>query len=601
MVKKKILLVEDEGIEALDIKRSLNSFGYEVPYVASSGEEAVEKALEIMPDLILMDIFLKGEIDGIEAASKIKDLNIPVIYLTAHPEELTIERAKLTELYGYMIKPYKPTELKYAIEIAIYKNQKDKELKESEESYRRLAENSKDVIYRMSLPDGQYQYVSPAAEKMFKISPEECYKSPLIIKELIHPDYLDYFRDNWEKLLKGDVPPSYEYKIIDKDGMQKWLYQRNSLIKGEKGNPMAIEGIITDISRRKKDDEIINLNQIHLENAIDLAHLANWEFDVNNGTFIFNDRFYAIFGTTAAIEGGYTMSLEEYIKKYIHPEDVQFIEEGFQSSFATHESGFGDEFEHRIIRGDGEIRFIAVYLRVVPAIEGRGPYVYGTIQDISDRKISEERLKQSLEEKEMLLKEIHHRVKNNLMTISSLLSLQSRYIKDKESLDYFKETQNRARSMALIHERLYQSTDLKMIEFGEYIRSLSKELFRVYAADSGLIELKMNIEDIFLDVDAAIPLGMIINELITNSLKHAFPEGMDGEINVNFYNKDDRYEFTLKDNGIGFPEDLDFQNTDSLGLQIINTLTNQLDGEIELDRNNGTQFKITFKELNHKH
>jgi len=218
------------------------------------------------------------------------------------------------------------------------------------------------------------------------------------------------------------------------------------------------------------------------------------------------------------------------------------------------------------------------------------------IRDVTERKKTEKMLEKSLHEKEILLKEIHHRVKNNLMIISSLLNLQSRYIKDEASKDIFKESQNRARSMALIHERLYQATDLKRIDFGDYIRTLSNELFRIYAGGFGLIELKINVEDIFLDINTAIPLGLIVNELITNSLTHAFPEGKRGKINVNFHPKDDHYEFTVNDNGIGFPKDIDFQNTDSLGLQIINSLTDQIDGKIKLDRTTGTEFKILFKD-----
>ena len=148
--------------------------------------------------------------------------------------------------------------------------------------------------------------------------------------------------------------------------------------------------------------------------------------------------------------------------------------------------------------------------------------------------------------------------------------------------------------MALIHERLYQSTDLKRIDFGEYITSLAHELFHAYVADPSLIELKINVDDIFLDINTAVPLGLIVNELITNSLKHAFPEGKTGEINVDFHPIDDHYEFIVKDNGIGFPEDLDYQNTDSLGLQMVNSLTDQIDGEIILERSSGTEFKITF-------
>ncbi|MBZ2164632.1 hypothetical protein K8N75_00995 [Methanobacterium sp. VT] len=220
-------------------------------------------------------------------------------------------------------------------------------------------------------------------------------------------------------------------------------------------------------------------------------------------------------------------------------------------------------------------------------------------EEIKERENMEKEIKTSLEEKEMLLKEIHHRVKNNLMIISSLLNLQSGYIKDKESQVIFKESQNRARSMALIHERLYQSTDLKRIDFGEYITSLSNELFHTYVADPSLIKLKINVDDIFLDINTAIPLGLIVNELITNSLKHAFPDGMNGEIVIDFHPLDAHYEFTVIDNGIGFPEDLDYKNNESLGLQLVNSLTDQIDGEIELDRNNGTEFKITFKDLDY--
>ena len=151
--------------------------------------------------------------------------------------------------------------------------------------------------------------------------------------------------------------------------------------------------------------------------------------------------------------------------------------------------------------------------------------------------------------------------------------------------------------MALIHERLYQSTDLKRIDFGEYITSLSNELFHTYAADSGFIKLKINAENIFLDINTAIPLGLIANELVTNSLKYAFPDNTEGKHCIDFHPLDDLYEFTVNDNGIGFPEELDYKNTESLGLQLVTNLAEQIDGEIELDRTKGTKFKIKFKEI----
>lgn len=213
-----------------------------------------------------------------------------------------------------------------------------------------------------------------------------------------------------------------------------------------------------------------------------------------------------------------------------------------------------------------------------------------------ERKNIENQLQISLEEKKLLLRELHHRVKNNLMIISSLLNLQSTYIKDEESKKIFKESQNRARSMALIHERLYQSTDLKRINFGEYIRTLANDLYHSYVMDPNLIKLNIDVEDIRLDINTSIPLGLIVNELITNSLKHAFPPSSQGEIKIIFQTQDEKYLLEVIDDGIGFPKDIDYKNTDSLGLRLVTNLTQQIDGSIEFNTTPGTSFKIIFKE-----
>lgn len=264
--------------------------------------------------------------------------------------------------------------------------------------------------------------------------------------------------------------------------------------------------------------------------------------------------------------------------------------------------------------------------------------------EMAELKKSKKQLQRTLKEKEMLIKEIHHRVKNNLMIISSLLELQSHYINDEKDFDLFRESKNRAYSMALIHERLYRSNNLKMIDFEDYIRKLAVDLFSVYAIDPDQIKLIFNVEDIMLDVNTAIPLGLIINELLTNSLKYAFPtnvnrrpanekfanpktvgyesenrkfsnpatkdlgnidnasESLNENINsiiINLIKNDDEFTLMVKDNGIGFPEDVDFKNTDSMGLELVNSLTKQIEGNIELDNVEGTEFKITFKELDY--
>ncbi len=209
---------------------------------------------------------------------------------------------------------------------------------------------------------------------------------------------------------------------------------------------------------------------------------------------------------------------------------------------------------------------------------------------------AEQLIKTSLKEKEVLLREIHHRVKNNLQVISSLLNLQAQYLKNKQDLEMFNESKDRVRSMALIHEKLYQSQNLARIDFAGYIRDLIYRLFRSYEADSGKIDLKMDIDDVSLGVDIAVPCGLIVNELISNCLKHAFPDGKKGEIKVGLQsiNKSE-VELKVSDNGVGLPDDFDFRESESLGMHLVNILADQLGGMIELDRTGGTEFKIKFK------
>ncbi len=229
-------------------------------------------------------------------------------------------------------------------------------------------------------------------------------------------------------------------------------------------------------------------------------------------------------------------------------------------------------------------------------IDGR--LLIRSIRYAIERKNSEMLIKKSLEEKNLLIKEIHHRVKNNLMVISGLLNLQSRYIHDKNDLEFFKESQSRAKSMALIHERLYQSDNFKSIDFGEYIVKLSNDLFHTYNCDASHVKFDIEVENIMVDVDTAIPLGLIVNELLSNSLKHGFPDAKSGDIKIKFHRYHDKLQLIVKDDGIGLSGKIDYKNTDSLGLQLVNLLTGQIDGELEVNMNGGTEFIISFTELN---
>ncbi len=225
------------------------------------------------------------------------------------------------------------------------------------------------------------------------------------------------------------------------------------------------------------------------------------------------------------------------------------------------------------------------------------PHILTIIRDISRLKQVEKRLQVSLLEKDILLKEIHHRVKNNLQVISGLLDLQAHHINDRKSREIYKESQNRVITMALIHEELYQAKDLAKVNFAEYIQNLTSNLFVSYGIDHANVNLVLEAEQIEMVVDTAIPCGLIVNELISNSLKHAFPGNENGEIRVGFRAlKDGEYELTIGDNGIGLPKDLDIYKTKTLGLQLVTVLTEQLGGTLELNRDGGTVFRIHFKE-----
>jgi len=217
-------------------------------------------------------------------------------------------------------------------------------------------------------------------------------------------------------------------------------------------------------------------------------------------------------------------------------------------------------------------------------------------EERAERKRAEKQLKESLKEKEILLREIHHRVKNNMQVISSLLILQEELSKDEKVIEMLKDSQNRIMSMALIHEKLYRSENLSKIDLKEYIDDLVSGLFQSYGISDDEVTLNINVENFSLGIDSAIPCGLIINELVSNSLKHAFPDGRSGEIKIFIRSTNEMIELVIGDNGVGIPKDVDLRKTKSLGLHIVNVLVEkQLHGEIALNREKGTEFRIEFR------
>ena len=246
-------------------------------------------------------------------------------------------------------------------------------------------------------------------------------------------------------------------------------------------------------------------------------------------------------------------------------------------------------------RKDGSLYFEEMTITPVRGEKGDIAHFVAVKQDVTERKKDEEMLKAALEEREVMLREIHHRVKNNIQVVSSLLRLQSRHIKDEKALEALSESQNRIKSMALIHEKLYQSQDFARIEFSDYIAKMLVHLFAIYKVESSRVRYRVEAENIQLDVNRAIPCGLIINELVTNSLKHAFPQDRKGEILVLMRSVGgDKYELTVKDDGVGLPDGLDFGRPGTLGFQIVSDLAKQLDGSVDVRRDEGTEITVHF-------
>jgi len=297
------------------------------------------------------------------------------------------------------------------------------------------------------------------------------------------------------------------------------------------------------------------------------------------------------------IEGLLGFAQEEWMSspvlwfRQLHPDDVELWNQEFARGCST---GGPFRAECRFVARDGSVVWVHGEARLIRDEHGRPVLLQGVAFDITESKRAEEIVKASLREKEILLKEIHHRVKNNLQITSSLLRLQAARIPSPAAKQLLRESQDRIRSMALVHEMLYRSHDLARIDFGEYARSLVQQLLRSYGVDMRQVKHAIEVEHGMLGVDEAVPCGLIINELVANSLKHAFPSNRTGRIWVRMDADERRCTLRVGDDGVGIPDDMDFRQTQTLGLQLVRTLTDQLEGTISLSRQPGTEFTVSF-------
>ena len=447
MADVKILLVLDESNSAVDIKSTLKYFGYQIPYVTSSCKDAVDKALEITPDLILMDIVLKGSIDCIESASKIRKLNIPLIYLTTNSQDFTIKRSKLKEPFGYMIKPYDSVELKYALELALYKNKMEKELNESEKSYRELVNNSMVAIYKTNL-NGDILFANNAMAELFDFRSVKSLKRKNMTQLYKDPDDRKKFI---QKLQKARSLRHYELNMVSNSG-EKIIILISAQLEDD-----LISGMMLDITKRKKAEEDLHDSEKKYKSLFEV----NPEYTILMGE---NGKIIDVNNATINLAG---LSKKEIIGKNFSELEIIFTEDlktQLDNIKRLLKCESVEPFESRFVDKNGVIKWVIVHLTTIRKNK-KINYILGIASDITEQKIAEIKLNSSLKEKNNLLQEIHHRVKNNMQIISSLLNLQKQYVNDDEAVNVLQESQNRVKSMAMVHEKIYLSRRFSTYQF----------------------------------------------------------------------------------------------------------------------------------------
>ncbi|MFP4642546.1 MAG: sensor histidine kinase [Dehalococcoidia bacterium] len=455
--------------------------------------------------------------------------------------------------------------------------------------YQLIAEKSYAGIYIFQ--DGQFQWVNQALADMSGYSRDELVDMDFL--SLLHPDYREIVRGATEQALRGDLsglPSELEIQFLRKDGETRWAKIMPALGM-YKGRP-AIVGNVVDTTDRKGAEQALEESEAKYRLlSEDLRDVIFVEDMTLTPTYI-NSAAERLFGYSVQE----LMHLEK--SRYMMTESYNKSLAFFQKyvSVAQSDPTFDEPplMENEYVRKDGSTFWGELKVRFLRDAAGNLVGSQGILRDITERKQAEQQLRDSLNEKETLLREIHHRVKNNLQIVSSLLRRQGRQTQDETLRQMLKESENRVLSMSLIHEKLYHSENLAAINFREFIRSVSHSLFRSYGAAN--VALKPDIEDLQLPIHTAIPCGMMVNELVSNALKHAFLEGQRGEIAIALHRiGDSEVELVVRDNGVGMPEDIDIWNTETLGMDLVTMLAEkQLHGKLELDRSQGTEFRIRF-------
>jgi two-component system sensor kinase len=585
--KIKILLLEDVALDSelaeLELKRAGINFSLQR---VDTKEKFMYELENLEPDIILADHSLP-HFDGVSALELTKSHapDTPFIFVSGKiGEDFAVEMLKKGAI-DYVLKS-NLSKLPYAVERALTEFREREEIKsaelallESEEKFRTLFEKTKNPIIVF---DDKWNFIdcNDAALSFMELKHSEILK--LNLADLV---YNKKCLDPKKTFSNSDETLELEFEIGNK---QKILEITITPVKVRDTNIMF--GMAQDITKQKLAEKALKEREekyrLLVENQKDF--IVN--FDPDGGLIFVSPSFCEMLGKNEE------EILNENFFPLVHKQDDYNSRMALKKLFKP---PYAVNFEQRLMTKKGW-RWIAWSDRAVLDENNQVLGFMGVGRDITERKNAERKTVKSLREKELLLREVHHRVKNNLQIISTLLSLQAAQIKEESVNELYRESQNRIRSIALIHENLYQSNEISQINFSLYTKSLVTDLFDSYGIDSDVITTHLDIDEGIMGIETALPCGLIINELVSNSLKHGFPDGQKGDIFIELKRKNNiDYVLTIYDNGIPFNEDFDYNKGDTLGLQLIKSLVRQMDADIKVDLKEKI-FKITFQELKYK-
>ncbi len=459
-------------------------------------------------------------------------------------------------------------------------------LRESEEKSRTVFEQAAVGMARVSFDDARWIEVNDAFCHMLGYTREEMLSTSW--PQITHPDDVDLDLIPFRRMAAGELD-SYmvEKRFIQKQGDHVWARLTLSLVRDAKGHPHYEIAVIENITEKKKAEESLRNSEERLRLSIEAAELGTWDLDLTTDTAIRSLRHDEIWGY-GEIQPEWGL---EIAMRHVVAEDRPGIMDAYERAQKTGVL----HHENRIVHPNGGLRWIRAYGHFKYDDAGRPARVLGIVEDITERKQAEEALKASLSEKEVLLKEIHHRVKNNMQVISSLVDLQADEVEDPVMRGILQDVIDRVRTMAMVHEKLYQSADLAQVDFADYAKSLLGYLWRSQGSAASGIQLDLNLTSVLLPVNAAVPCGLILNELFSNALKHAFNGRKKGKVTVSLDEENKRtVRLCVRDDGIGLPPGLDWKKSRSLGLRIVRTLVRQLRASIQVASADGAEFMVTF-------